>query len=968
MRVLFLTGSPSTYMAPPRLAEEQIVAGPDWPDAQTPEGKWLSLRTPVGGYDLAVILARIPAEQRPDAVVSLVDASWRNQPRNTAAFRGPKALLIADTHHLASPLIGMFQYAATERYDRVVFLYDRHHLAFFQSLGFRNLSWFPGLTLPHDDATVQAARAAKRESRIAFIGQAGKFHPQRARLLEAMRAAGLPVDQRALPQREALRFYGQSLLGFNASLNGDLNLRVFETIATGAALLTDRLAPASGLLELFADGRELITYGSAGELAERAAHALVHPAETAAIGAAGAAWFDANFGAERRRQDFERLLLDGTPAARFELPLATRTRVFFGGENAPLLRTMMVYEGVQELHRTKESVRVALTPGVHEDVAAAFETLPRVEVVRGPLSTEADITVFTRDDDIVPAALHAPRVWCCDALPEEQATLNEFLKPAGFSPVSAEVAVLCRTEAEHPEQLIKKGFESGDAHLLLRGIQAREDDGAAVIGCLLQSIKREPNLPICWHALGLALCAVGRGDDGISALLRAVLLGKASGRLQYDLAELAIEREHGAIAVPAAEAAHAAEPGEATADLVTRARKVAADNAGLEPRDLLISHVEVTDRQGTGVLIKRLFPDASGFITVRSRSQHGGKVEFGGIQLSLDLPLPADVRGEILRRLLASYKIRRILALPYFAADFEHALVARTLTRAPLCTFVMDDQAVYCRNVPRELARKLFAASDLCLAISPEMAATYEKTFKRPFHFMPPVLSTAEDAVANHWTPGQSPANRVAMLGNVWTAKRFEQLREFVRRTGWQVDWYGPGPNASWLQVEPKSLAEDGIHCCGFLPEQDLIAALAGYSAVLIPSGMLDETEDNEAFSRLSLPSRMLFVLVKTRTPMLVLGSPKTAAGRFVLEHGIGFCTSFDSDEACAQLGQLADPARREDYAAAAARAAVRYVLPHGGNWIWESLATRKPVSAPFNSLPLGTTETALSSSLLLSA
>jgi hypothetical protein len=444
MRTLLLTGSPARYMAPPQLGDEQIVAGPDWTDAQTPEGKWLSLRTPVGEYDLSAILARIPLDQQPDAVVSLVDASWRNQPRNLASFRGPKALLVADTHHLTSPLIGMFKYAATEPYDRIVFLYDRHHLAFFQSAGFRNLYWFPGLTFPHDDATVRAARARKREKRIAFVGQAGKFHPQRSRLLAALNARDLPVDQRPLPQRAALDFYGSSLIGFNASLNGDLNLRVFETMAAGAALLTDRLAPASGLLELFDHGRELLTYSSAEELAERAAHALAHPKETAAIGAAGAAWFDTHFNAARRRAAFQELLFNGTPVAEFAGPARPDPRVYFSGDTTQLLQTMMVYEGVQELHRTEEKVRVVLTPGVPEDIAEACATLPRVEVSCGDIHTPADIAIFTRDDDIVPSAVQAPRVWCCDALPEERSVLNDYFAPVGFTPVSDDVAVLCR--------------------------------------------------------------------------------------------------------------------------------------------------------------------------------------------------------------------------------------------------------------------------------------------------------------------------------------------------------------------------------------------------------------------------------------------------------------------------------------------------------------------------------------------
>jgi glycosyltransferase involved in cell wall biosynthesis len=444
MRVLLLTGSPARYMAPPRLGETQIIAGPDWPDAQTVDGEWVTLRTPVGEYDIATLLSKIPASQRPDAIVSLVDSSWRNLPRNLAVFHGPKALLVADTHHLTSPLIGMFKYAATEAYDRIVFLYDRHHLGFFESAGFKNLSWFPGLTLPYDDDTVRAVRASVRAPRLAFVGQAGDNHPQRARLLAALKAAGLPVEHRRLTQTEALGFCGESLLGFNASLNGDLNLRVFETIASGAALLTDRLAPESGLFRLFTEGKDIFTYGSVDELVERAKHALADPRETAEVGRAGAALFDRMFNATQRRAAFQQLLVNGTPVPAFAEEATAPTRVYFPGNIDRLLQTMMVYEGLQELHRTEEKVRAVLTPGVDADVAAIWQTLPRMEVVRGPVSTDAHIAIFSRDDEIVPASISAPRIWCCDAQPDEFKVLNDYMAPSGFTPVSEDVAVLCR--------------------------------------------------------------------------------------------------------------------------------------------------------------------------------------------------------------------------------------------------------------------------------------------------------------------------------------------------------------------------------------------------------------------------------------------------------------------------------------------------------------------------------------------
>lgn len=952
MRVLLLTGSPARYMAPPQLADEQIVAGPDWPDVQTPEGKWLSLRTPIGEYDLSTLLARIPSDQQPDAIVSLVDASWRNQPRNLTSFRGPKALLVADTHHLSSPLIGMFKYAATEPYDRIVFLYDRHHMAFFQSAGFRNLYWFPGLTFPHDDATVRSARAKKREKRIAFVGQAGRLHPQRTRLLASLKAHDLAIEQRQLSQRDALGFYGTSLVGFNASLNGDLNLRVFEIMATGSALLTDRLAPESGLLELFDHGRELLTYSSAEELAERAAHALAHPKETAAIGAAGAAWFDEHFNAARRQAAFQELLINGTAVPEFAGPAQPDTRIYFSGDTTQLLSTMMVYEGMQELHRTEEKVRVVLTPGVDEDIADICATLPRVEVTRGDLFAPADIAIFTRDDDIVPGAVQAPRVWCCDALPEERTVLNDYFAAVGYTPVSADVAVLCRIVPQDPRVRIQSALESGDARLLLGGFVAQEGDNVAAILALTQSIRKEPRMIIIWHALGLALRAAGRIADGVSALLRATLLGPVRSQLQIDLGQMALELGHGTIAGEAASALLAVDPDHVEAQRILAEAKILTRSlAALGPRDLLLCHEEVTHRQGTGVLLKRFFPDATEFLTVRSRTFHNGKVELSGTHFALDLPeLSADVRKVILGRLLAPYQIRRILCVPYFASDYEHALAAKELTQAPLCTFAMDDQTVYCRQVPRDLARRVFAASELRLVISPEMAAVYGQTFKLPFHFMPPVLTHADDSVSNRWSPALMPAKRVAMIGNVWTAKRFQQLRAFVRSTGWTVDWFGPGPKAAWLRAEPDVLLQDGICCRGFLPEAELIAALADYPAVVIPSGMLDAEEDNEAFSRLSLPSRMLFVLVKTRTPMLVLGSRETAAGRFVLQHGIGLCTSYDPAEATVRLNTLTDRGARPAYIAAAEKAAGCYVLSQPGEWIWNSLAQRKPQPAPFNS------------------
>jgi hypothetical protein len=84
MRALILTSSPADLSAIPQLADEQIIAGPDWPDAQDTEGRWLSLRAPGGYDDLNSVLAKIPEDQRPNIVVWLPDVSQATVTANAA--------------------------------------------------------------------------------------------------------------------------------------------------------------------------------------------------------------------------------------------------------------------------------------------------------------------------------------------------------------------------------------------------------------------------------------------------------------------------------------------------------------------------------------------------------------------------------------------------------------------------------------------------------------------------------------------------------------------------------------------------------------------------------------------------------------------------------------------------------------------------------------------------------------------
>ncbi len=75
MRALILSCYPASQMNIPQVADEQIIAGPDWPDAQDIEGRWLSLRAPTGIEDLDLVLSKIPDTQWPDRIIYLRESA-----------------------------------------------------------------------------------------------------------------------------------------------------------------------------------------------------------------------------------------------------------------------------------------------------------------------------------------------------------------------------------------------------------------------------------------------------------------------------------------------------------------------------------------------------------------------------------------------------------------------------------------------------------------------------------------------------------------------------------------------------------------------------------------------------------------------------------------------------------------------------------------------------------------------------
>ena len=82
----------------------------------------------------------------------------------------------------------------------------------------------------------------------------------------------------------AADIFTQTRVVLNEAVNDDLNMRVFEVLATRSCLLTPRV---TGLDTLFQDGTHLVTYRTTEEALDKAADLLAHEADREAIAEAG---------------------------------------------------------------------------------------------------------------------------------------------------------------------------------------------------------------------------------------------------------------------------------------------------------------------------------------------------------------------------------------------------------------------------------------------------------------------------------------------------------------------------------------------------------------------------------------------------------------------------------------------------------------------------------------------------------
>lgn len=144
----------------------------------------------------------------------------------------------------------------------------------------RPAAWLP---LFCDPAKAPATETA-RDIPISFVGTVGDtVNTDRKPFLDAFRTrAPLVATSGAYGP-----VYGRSRLVLNQSAAGELNFRVFEAMACGAALLTEDVG--NGLRELFTPGEDLFVYrrGDPADAAGKGLAALADPERLTRVAASG---------------------------------------------------------------------------------------------------------------------------------------------------------------------------------------------------------------------------------------------------------------------------------------------------------------------------------------------------------------------------------------------------------------------------------------------------------------------------------------------------------------------------------------------------------------------------------------------------------------------------------------------------------------------------------------------------------
>ncbi|MCC7167614.1 MAG: glycosyltransferase [Rhodospirillales bacterium] len=326
-----------------------------------------------GDLDMARLAGTAPSDEALALVIVKV-VPGRPRPRNLAALGGIKVLVLGDTHQGDHPIGGLLDYAAGEPFDLIVGTGNRQHLHFFAHAGLAPVHWLPflGVWPP-----VLPARTDPLHP-LSFLGAIDPArHPWRQKLIDHLGASGVPLHVGGGTLAEAALLAAQCRVSLVISANGELDDRVAMALCAEGLLLADRLSPEAGLQRLFEDGRHLVLFEDAGDLAAKAAALLTDP-RSDSIRAAGHAYYRARYAPDRLGAHLLALAREGRGEPTFDLAHEPRHHQGLPDGPADLLARVEAYEVAQEHQRRAAGAELLFGPGLDPALACDAADLVRL--------------------------------------------------------------------------------------------------------------------------------------------------------------------------------------------------------------------------------------------------------------------------------------------------------------------------------------------------------------------------------------------------------------------------------------------------------------------------------------------------------------------------------------------------------------------------------------------------------------
>ena len=243
------------------------------------------------------LLPLLPESYSPELYL-WIDSGFSLIPEDIERISATKVGYFIDTHTNIDIRVDM-----ARSFD-YVFLAQEADIEYFKRKGVENVAWLPLACSPelHD------VRAQPRTIDVSFVGSLTKnTEASRLELLQRVKDR-FPNNCIGMQWPDQMaQTYAQSKIVVNAAIKSDVNMRVFEALASGALLITDE---ANGLEDLFIDGKHLVIYHNDDDLLDLIEYFLEHDDERERIAAAGKALVYDRHTYDHRTKQLVRMVLE----------------------------------------------------------------------------------------------------------------------------------------------------------------------------------------------------------------------------------------------------------------------------------------------------------------------------------------------------------------------------------------------------------------------------------------------------------------------------------------------------------------------------------------------------------------------------------------------------------------------------------------------------------------------------------